>query len=552
MNGPHQLFLRHGGRICSAVAGGSAAVLLGRSLRRDEIVDATQQQDHRHFLFHSKGQLTFCEGAPDVPSTSATDSDNLMTEDTPEKANSQDDDYPNFSRHGSKAALPKFLTPQLYQQLKDLKTPKFGVTLDDMIRAGTMLPYGANPPRGVGGVYTGDADCYRVFAPLLIPLLEEYHGVTLVGDTAARTSTTGHHHRPLHHPYGSFQRPTQLHNVVINRKRTYNRKREKSSLKRHTTNLDPEQIVHTELDPTGEYILYTRMRLARNIDGFAFCSHISRSDRRQIQRLFQTIVDEDFRPYQGGAYIPIHAMTNPQHDDFMSRRICCMDPDEFKIAAGQARDWPDARGIYGCRNWDDKKSRHQIRRRRPSSPLMVRPTQEEIELWEESPPNIIMWNNYDDHFWIISVNKGGDVQGVFKALSDAVRQLELSLLERGHAFCEHPKLGFLTSSPSNVGTALRASMSVKLVRLGKQHPVLFQEILDRLHLEAKSDYAETDQRYTGIYDIANAERLGRTEVQWINVMIEGVAKLIELEKKLERGEAVSLQDVEKVGKNVES
>lgn len=108
----------------------------------------------------------------------------------------------------------------------------------------------------------------------------------------------------------------------------------------------------------------------------------------------------------------------------------------------------------------------------------------------------------------------------------------------------------LVSSPSNVGTALRASMSVKLPRLGREKSALFQEILQRLHLEAKSDYAETDQRYTGIFDIANAERLGRTEVQLINIMILGIKRLVELEKKLERGETVTLDDVEDVVKDV--
>lgn len=94
-------------------------------------------------------------------------------------------------------------------------------------------------------------------------------------------------------------------------------------------------------------------------------------------------------------------------------------------------------------------------------------------------------------------------------------------------------------------------MSIKLVRLGKEEPALFQEILHRLHLEAKSDYAETDRRYTGIFDIANAERLGRTEVQLINIMIVGIAKLIELEKKLERGETVTLDDVNDVMNRVD-
>lgn len=149
--------------------------------------------------------------------------------------------------------------------------------------------------------------------------------------------------------------------------------------------------------------------------------------------------------------------------------------------------------------------------------------------------------------------KGGDVQAVFTRLSAAVSKLELGLLKRGHSFCIDPlgNLGFLNCSPVNIGTGFRASMSVKLIRLGKLDPELFSQILQRLRLEAKSDYAETDRGYTGIFDVANAVRLGKTEVQLINIMIDGVAKLIELEQKLERGETVTLADVEDYTENDE-
>ena len=537
MNGnSHRMLLsswrRHDFRVPTwlMAGGGCSALLLA-------MTEQQQQQQDQYCLDskinNNRIRTTYCEAV-------STSTDNKTT-------NANEDDYPNFSRHGPKAILPRILTPQLYQELKDLKTPTHGVKLDDMISAGTMLPYGANPPRGIGGVYVGDADCYKVFAPLLIPLVEEYHGVILEGFGSTKTNNNNNNNNFNNNSRrSSFARPTGLpsRTPANGAPASMLGRRTSSKLKRHTTNLNPDQILDTQLDPTGEYILYTRMRLARNLHGFAFCNSIRRADRRRIENLFQTIVREDFQPLQGGAYLPIHAMTNEQHDDYMSRRMCFLDPDEFKLAAGLGYDWPDGRGIYCCSGWDPA-----IRRRHISS-KQQQPPSTDTEQWEERPPNISFWCNYDDHFWVISVHKGGNVQSVFTCLSDAVRQLELSLLERGYDFCVDPKLGFLTSSPVNVGTALRASMSVKLVRLGREHPDLFQEILRRLHLEAKSDYAETDQRYTGIFDIANAERLGRTEVQWINIMIQGVSKLIELEKKLERGETVTLQDVDAAVKTV--
>jgi len=82
-----------------------------------------------------------------------------------------------------------------------------------------------------------------------------------------------------------------------------------------------------------------------------------------------------------------------------------------------------------------------------------------------------------------------------------------------------------------------------LVSLGKL-PGFFQ-LVQRLKLEARGKYGETDRQYTGIFDISNAERLGKSEVHLINLMVEGVAKLIRIERQLENGEEVNLDEIAK-------
>lgn len=141
----------------------------------------------------------------------------------------------------------------------------------------------------------------------------------------------------------------------------------------------------------------------------------------------------------------------------------------------------------------------------------------------------------------MSTGKGGDVQHVFWQLSQAVWALETSLHARGQKFIEDPRLGFLNASPANIGTALRASVYVKLVQLGKQ-PGFENFCLEKIRLIPRSEYPQSDRRYTGIFDIANMEALGKTEVEVINVMIRGVAKLIALEKRLEQGEEIDLEE----------
>ena len=92
----------------------------------------------------------------------------------------------------------------------------------------------------------------------------------------------------------------------------------------------------------------------------------------------------------------------------------------------------------------------------------------------------------------------------------------------------------------------RASVHVRLTNLGKL-PGFFQ-LVQRLKLEARGKYGEQDtletdrQYYTGVFDISNAERLGKSEVHLINLMVEGTAKLIQIEMQLENGDEVNIDE----------
>ena len=95
----------------------------------------------------------------------------------------------------------------------------------------------------------------------------------------------------------------------------------------------------------------------------------------------------------------------------------------------------------------------------------------------------------------------------------------------------------------------RASVHVRLTNLGKL-PGFFQ-LVQRLKLEARGKYGEQDtletdrQYYTGVFDISNAERLGKSEVHLINLMVEGTAKLIQIEMQLENGDEVNIDEIAK-------
>jgi len=485
-----------------------------------------------------------------------------------------DPSFPNLSRFGSGSYLRKYLTPEVYTKIKDKKT-KNGVTLEDIIRSGVSLPWGAKPPRGTG-VYAGDEESYHVFADLLVPIIEDYHHYHFAQGSSQQNASTvsersssrsriqnggidsgidSSNTRPFSpsHPVSTFVTAMSPAMVLDDDQplHGYSTKKNGMMLRRTFTNLNRNSVLEQKLDPTGDYILQTRMRVARSIKGFPFSPVISRAQRRDLERLFETMVDEDWNNdsddeiindnndldddevfgkiinnhggLRDGNYIRVMNMTNEQHDDLIFRHILFHDPDEYNISAGIGRDWPDARGIYLSNSNGETANTNK---------------------YYHDNPDLMIWLNKEDHMRIIATSNGGDLLAVFKRLSKALTQVEQSLHKRGHAFCVHPRYGYVNTSPENLGTALRASVYIKLYRLGQQPG--FDDLLDRLRLESSSRFKNKESsgaRYTGIFDIANAERLGQSEMQLVNTMINGVGRLIELEKRLERGETVNLEEV---------
>jgi len=202
---------------------------------------------------------------------------------------------------------------------------------------------------------------------------------------------------------------------------------------------------------------------------------------------------------------------------------------------GLGRDWPDARGMYVNRLRRKGESRVSEDRNEKDS------GDEPPNDYGENPPDFIVWVNEEDHLRIICMRKGGDIGMVYEMLSRGIAEIEAEIAAQGHVFAFSKRYGYLTSCPTNVGTGLRASVHVKLVRLGRQRG--FLNMLRRMRLEARGSHGETDRRYTGVFDISNSQRLGRGEAELINIMIDGVTKLISMEKALEKGEQVDCTTV---------
>lgn len=276
-----------------------------------------------------------------------------------------------------------------------------------------------------------------------------------------------------------------------------------SPTSRHTTDIDPGHLKsQPNLDPNSEYVLSTRIRVSRSISGLPFPPASSRGQRRTVEDVSKKCVSR-LSGDLAGMYISLNDMTNSENDDLIQRHLLFDNPDEWSITAGLSKDWPDARGIY--MNVDDV----------------------------EDTPDFIVWVNEEDHLRIMTMKKGGDIAAVFEKLARGLNEIEEGLKAEGHDFLHDHHLGYVVGCPSNLGTGMRASMHVKLIRLSKLEG--FNEMCVRMGLEVRGKHGETDKSKSGIFDISNRHRLGFSEVELIQLMIDGVTELVSMEKDLEKG-----------------
>jgi len=269
---------------------------------------------------------------------------------------------------------------------------------------------------------------------------------------------------------------------------------------KHKTDMDPENLKGgNNMDP--KYVLSSRVRTGRSIRGLCLPPHCSRAERRKVEKIVTDALnklDGDLK----GKYYPLTSMTEAQQEKLIEEHFLFDKPvSPLLLASGMARDWPDARGI-----------------------------------WHNDKKNFLVWVNEEDHLRIISMQKGGNINEVFKRWCRGIAEVEKFIQEAGHEFMWNEHLGFILTCPSNLGTGVRAGVHVRLPLLSKHK--LFEEILKKCRLQKRGtggvDTASTD----GTFDISNDDRLGFSEVELVQMVVNGVQFLVECEKKLEQKESI--------------
>ncbi|KAM5235563.1 creatine kinase U-type, mitochondrial isoform 2-T2 [Ctenodactylus gundi] len=251
------------------------------------------------------------------------------------------------------------------------------------------------------------------------------------------------------------------------------------------------------------YVLSSRVRTGRSIRGLSLPPACTRAERREVERV---VVDalSGLKGDLAGRYYRLSEMTEAEQQQLIDDHFLFDKPvSPLLTAAGMARDWPDARGI-----------------------------------WHNNEKSFLIWVNEEDHTRVISMEKGGNMKRVFERFCRGLKEVERLIQERGWEFMWNERLGYILTCPSNLGTGLRAGVHIKLPLLSKDSR--FPKILENLRLQ-KRGTGGVDTAATGsVFDISNLDRLGKSEVELVQLVIDGVNYLIDCERRLERGQDIRI------------
>uniref|UniRef100_A0A670YZP8 Creatine kinase U-type, mitochondrial n=1 Tax=Pseudonaja textilis TaxID=8673 RepID=A0A670YZP8_PSETE len=242
-------------------------------------------------------------------------------------------EYPDLRKHNN--CMASNLTPAIYARLCD-KATAAGWTLDQCIQTGVDNP--GHPFIKTVGMVAGDEESYEVFAELFDPVIEERHN--------------GYNPRTMKHP----------------------------------TDLDARKIKGGHFDE--RYVLSSRVRTGRSIRGLSLPPACTRAERREVEKVTAEALN-GLTGELAGKYYRLSEMTDKEQEQLIEDHFLFDKPvSPLLTAAGMARDWPDARGI-----------------------------------WHNHEKTFLVWINEEDHTRVISMEKGGNMKRVFERFCRGLKEV---------------------------------------------------------------------------------------------------------------------------------
>merc|ERR1740130_739758 len=218
-----------------------------------------------------------------------------------------------------------------------------------------------------------------------------------------------------------------------------------------------------------------------------------------------------------GDYFPLHGsqsyaakptgMTEEKEDQLRKTGNLFQEPDStLLLASGMGRHWPDGRGVF-----------------------------------ENEAKNLFVWVGEEDHLRIVSMQGsrsgpsavGKNIKAVVARFIRACAAVKEVLKAEGADFMHNDHLGWVLTCPSNLGTGLRAGTMAKLPKVSGRDD--WKTLCGKMGLQARGTGGVDSANVGGTWDVSNADRIGKGEVDLVNTLIEGAAQLVKWESMCDNG-----------------
>src|SRR5271154_4148354 len=248
--------------------------------------------------------------------------------------------------------------------------------------------------------------------------------------------------------------------------------------------------IHNILSNTGEWlrgdgphhqvVVSSRVRLARNLKGYAFPGWAKKHERLQILEAIKPQVE--MLPEMTDAFSVLSQDLSALEKQVLVER--------HLISREHA-----AKGVGSA----------VVMNRRQTLSIMI---------------------NEEDHLRMQAIRAGLQLKNVFKMIDKADSALEERL-----DFAFHPQLGYLTACPTNVGTGMRASAMVHLpaLVLSDQINQIIQAV-NKIGLAVRGLYGEGTEAMGNLFQVSNQITLGEREDEMISRLHKVIEQIIEHEQ----------------------
>ena len=232
--------------------------------------------------------------------------------------------------------------------------------------------------------------------------------------------------------------------------------------------------------PQSDLVLSTRVRLARNVAGRPFLARLRPEEQQDLETHLKNAVLKALGP-KHAAWFELADMAEIDKRCLVERHLISRE-----LAAGEG---PRGVGI-------------------------------------DAAQQVAIMANEEDHLRLQVILPGLQLEEAWRKADEIDDQLETHV-----TYTFSPHLGYLTACPTNVGTAMRASVMLHLpcLVLTRQIEKVFRAVA-RMRLTVRGLYGEGTQATGDIYQISNQASLGRSESDILQTLGAVIPQITAYEK----------------------